>query len=499
MRNMRTPLLATTKTVTALLCMLGVISNAHAQFATTIIPVTPPETTGSAPSAPAKGSPKAAVKPAASKPAAPAAAPAAPAPAAASARNEPRPVDSILVVVNNEVITRQEVAERLASVEKRMAAQNVQLPPRQQLVRQLVERMIVERAQAQMAKESGIVVDDAMLDRAMQRIAEQNKLSMPEFRSRLEAEGMNYASFREEIRREILSQRLREREVDNKVVVTESEIDNYLAAEANAGGQRQELDIAQILIRVPENASPEQLAARRERAEDVLRQLKTGADFAKTAAAYSDSSDALSGGDLGWRPADRLPQLFLDRVAKLQDGQVSGLLKSGNGFHILKLVGRRAAGGTQAAAPAVQQTHVRHILIKVNQVVTAAEAKRKLTELKERLDHGSATFEELAKLYSNDLSASKGGDLGWIYPGDTVPEFERAMDQLKPGEVSQPIETPFGYHLIQVVERKTDDASKERTRQAARQAIRERKIEEATEDWMRQIRDRAYVEYRNDD
>lgn len=502
MRNMRTPHLATTKTVTALLCMLGVISNAHAQFATTIIPVTPPETAASTQqAAPAKATPKAAAKPAAAKPAAPAVAatpPVAAPVAAASGRVDPRPVDSILVVVNNEVITRQEVADRLASVEKRMTSQNVQLPPRAQLVRQLVERMIVERAQAQMAKENGIVVDDVMLDRAMQRIAEQNKLSMPEFRTRLESEGMNYASFREEIRREILSQRLREREVDNKVVVTESEIDNYLAAEANAGGQRQELDIAQILIRVPENASPEQLATRRERAEDVLRQLKTGADFAKTAAAYSDAADALTGGDLGWRPSDRLPQLFLDGVAKLQDGQVSGLLKSGNGFHILKLVGRRDAGGTQAAAPAVQQTHVRHILIKVNQVVTAAEAKRKLTELKERLDHG-ASFEELAKLYSNDLSASKGGDLGWIYPGDTVPEFERAMDQLKPGEVSQPIESPFGYHLIQVVERKTDDASRERTRQAARQAIRDRKIEEATEDWMRQIRDRAYVEYRNDE
>lgn len=498
MRNMHTPLLAKTKTVTALLCMLGVISNAQAQFASTIIPVTPPETSST--KAPAKATTKPAA--AATKSTAPAAAPAAPAAPAASApsaRVEPRPVDSILVVVNNEVITRQEVADRLASVEKRMAAQNVQLPPRNQLVRQLVERMIVERAQAQTAKENGIVVDDSMLDRAMQRIAEQNKLSMPEFRKRLEAEGINYASFREEIRREILSQRLREREVDNKVVVTESEIDNYLAAEANAGGQRQELDIAQILVRVPENATPEQVAARRERAEEVLRQLKTGADFAKTAATYSDASDALSGGDLGWRPAERLPQLFLDGVAKLQDGQVSGLLKSGNGFHILKLVGRRAAGGTQAAAPAVQQTHVRHILIKVNQVVTAADAKRKLTELKERLDHGSATFEELAKLYSNDLSASKGGDLGWVYPGDTVPEFERAMDQLKPGEVSQPIETPFGYHLIQVVERKTDDASKERARQAARQAIRERKIEEATEDWMRQIRDRAYVEYRNDE
>lgn len=498
MRNMRTPLLATTKTVTALLCMLGVISNAQAQFATTIIPVTPPET--SAQPAPAKGAQPAARPAAPAKAAAPAPAKAATAATAPSqARMEPRPVDSIMVVVNNEVITRQEVADRLASVVKRMSAQNVQLPPRDQLVRQLVERMIVERAQAQMAKENGIVVDDAMLDRAMQRIADQNKLSMAQFRTRLEAEGMNYASFREEIRREILSQRLREREVDNKVVVTESEVDNYLAAEANAGGQRQELDIAQILIRVPENATPEQLAQRRERAEDVLRQLKTGADFAKTAAAYSDASDALSGGDLGWRPADRLPQLFLDGVAKLQDGQVSGLLKSGNGFHILKLVGRRAADGAQAAAPAVQQTHVRHILIKVNQVVTAAEAKRKLTELKERLDHGSATFEELAKLYSNDLSASKGGDLGWVYPGDTVPEFERAMDQLKPGEVSQPIETPFGYHLIQVVERKTDDASKERARQAARQAIRERKIEEATEDWMRQIRDRAYVEYRNDE
>ncbi|AON53013.1 peptidylprolyl isomerase [Herbaspirillum seropedicae] len=498
MRNMRTPLLATTKTVTALLCMLGVISNAQAQFATTIIPVTPPET--SAQSAPANGKPPAASPAAPAKAAAPAPAKAtAAAPAPSQARVEPRPVDSIMVVVNNEVITRQEVADRLASVVKRMSAQNVQLPPRDQLVRQLVERMIVERAQAQMAKENGIVVDDAMLDRAMQRIADQNKLSMAQFRTRLEAEGMNYASFREEIRREILSQRLREREVDNKVAVTESEVDNYLAAEANAGGQRQELDIAQILIRVPENATPDQLAQRRERAEDVLRQLKTGADFAKTAAAYSDASDALSGGDLGWRPADRLPQLFLDGVAKLQDGQVSGLLKSGNGFHILKLVGRRTADGAQAAAPAVQQTHVRHILIKVNQVVTAAEAKRKLTELKERLDHGSATFEELAKLYSNDLSASKGGDLGWVYPGDTVPEFERAMDQLKPGEVSQPIETPFGYHLIQVVERKTDDASKERTRQAARQAIRERKIEEATEDWMRQIRDRAYVEYRNDE
>ncbi|MCA1325223.1 peptidylprolyl isomerase [Herbaspirillum sp. alder98] len=509
MRNMQTPLLAKTKTATALLCMLGVIGSAHAQFAATIIPTAPSETTVPEPipspsstPAPARTQGAAPVRPAPA-PVRPAANRVAPAPAAApspatGARAEPTAVDSIIVVVNNDVITRQEVADRLRTIEQRMAAQNVPVPPRSQLVRQLVERMIVERAQTQMAKESGIVVDDAMLDRAMQRIAEQNKISMAALRTQLEKDGIVYASFREDIRREILSQRLREREVDNKITVTESEVDNYLAAESNAGAAHQEIDIAQILIRVPENASPEQLAQRRERAEDVLRQLRTGADFAKTAAAYSDGADALTGGDLGWRPADRLPQLFVDATASLQDGQVSAIVKSGNGFHILKLVGRRAADNTQATAPAVQQTHARHILIKVTQVVTAAEARRKLTELKERLDNG-ANFEELAKLYSNDLSAAKGGDLGWVYPGDTVPEFERAMDQLKPGEVSQPVESPFGFHLIQVVERKTDDASRERTRAAARQAIRERKIEEANEDWLRQIRDRAYVEYRNDE
>jgi len=457
-----------------LLCMsLGMVGSAQAQFATTTTPAVPGLTPPPVNLAPA-------------------------APAAAPSR-APRPVDSIIVVVNNEVITRQELADRLRQVEKRLTAQGMALPPRTQLQSQLLERMIVERAQTQMAKENGIVVDDTMLDRAVSRIAEQNKLSMADFRVQLEKEGMDFPAFREDIRREIIMQRLREREVDNKVVVTESEVDNYMASDANAANKREDLNLAQILIRVPENASPEQVAARRQRAEDVLRQLKTGADFAKTAATYSDSNDALNGGDLGWRGQDRLPQLFLDAVASLKPGEVSAIVKSGNGFHIVKLIDRRATGAAKADAPAVEQTHARHILIKVNQVVSAAEARRKLLELKERLDHKAATFEELAKLYSNDLSASKGGDLGWIYPGDTVPEFERAMNELKPGEISQPIESPFGYHLIQVVERKTDDASKERARAAARQAIRERKIDEATEDWLRQLRDRAYVEFRTDD
>lgn len=417
----------------------------------------------------------------------------------AAASKAPRPVDSILAVVNDGVITHQELAGRLHQLEKRLVAQGVEPPPRAQLQHQLLERMIIERAQMQMAKENGIIVDGAMLDRAASGIAAQNGLSVADLRMRMERDGISFADFREELRGEIIMQRLREREVDNKVQVSESEVDNYLAAENHAVVRHEDLNLAQILIHVPENAGPEQSAARRLRAEEALSQLKAGADFAKTAMAYSDGSNALHGGDLGWRTRDRLPQLFLDAVAGLEPGGVSDIIKSGNGFHIIKLLGRRTTGDVKANVPAVEQTHARHILIKLNQVVSAAEARRKLMELKERLDHKAATFEELARLYSNDLSASRGGDLGWIYPGDTVPEFERAMNELKPGEISQPIESPFGFHLIQVLERKTDDVSQERARQVARQAIRERKINEATEDWLRQLRDRAYVEFRTDD
>jgi peptidyl-prolyl cis-trans isomerase SurA len=360
--------------------------------------------------------------------------------------------------------------------------------------------MIVDRAQLQLAKEYGIRVDDSMLDRAISRIAEQNKMTLQEFRNQLEREGTPFNRFREEIREEILMQRLREREVDNKIQISESEVENYLAAERGSTQAQQEYNLAQILVRIPENASPEQIAARRQRAEQIMQQIKAGGDFAKLAATYSDSSDALNGGDLGWRNQDRLPQLFLDAVANLKQGEVSPVVKSANGFHIIKLAGKRGASVMKqgAAASSVQQTRVRHILIKTNQIVTPADARRKLVELKQRLDNNAAKFEDLAKLFSNDLSASKGGDLGWIYPGDTVPEFERAMDALKPGQVSEPVESPFGYHLIQVVERKTDDVSQERQRLIARQAIRERKLEEANQDWLRQLRDRAYVEYRFD-
>lgn len=412
---------------------------------------------------------------------------------------QPQLVDAIIAVVNDEVITRRELELRLRTVEARAVKQGINLPSRAEFQQQLLEQMVLERAQMQLAKDAGIKVDDIMLDRAVGRIAEQNKMTPQKFRDELEREGVPFAQFREEIRQQIVLQRLREREVDSKIQVAESEIDNYLGAEKNAAQGQQEFHLAHILVRIPENASSEQIAARETRAQSVLQQLKSGGDFAKVSASFSDAGEALTGGELGWRSQERLPKLFLDAIASLSPGQVSSVVRSANGFHIIKLVDKRTALKADASAPAVQQTHARHILIKVNQAVPASEARRKLTELKQRLDNGAAKFDELAKLYSNDLSASQGGDLGWLYPGDTVPEFERAMDALQPGQVSEPIESPFGFHLIQVVERKTDAVSQERQRAAARIAIREIKLEEATQDWQRQVRDRAYVEFRTDE
>ncbi|WP_228527279.1 peptidylprolyl isomerase [Noviherbaspirillum soli] len=422
----------------------------------------------------------------------------APAPASTSASQRVRPIDAIVAVVNNEVITAQELETRMQTVEARLRSQGGTVPPRAQFQQQLLERMIVDRAQLQLAKENGLRVDDALLDAAVARIAEQNNVTLAEMRRKVESDGVSFARFREDIRNEILLQRLREREVDSKVQITESEVDNFLASGGGATQAAQpEINLAQILVRIPENASAEQIAQRRARAEEALQQLRTGADFGQIAAAYSDASDALKGGEMGWRTLDRLPQLFVDAVADRRDNELV-VVKSANGFHILRVLGRRTSTPAKAGAsvPAVTQTHARHILIKVNQVVPANEARRKLVELKERLDNKAATFPELARMYSNDGSASKGGDLGWLYPGDTVPEFERAMNALQPGQISEPVESPFGFHLIQVIERKTDDVTQERQRMMARQALRERKIEEATEDWLRQLRDRTYVEYR---
>ncbi|HEU4373203.1 MAG TPA: peptidylprolyl isomerase [Telluria sp.] len=437
----------------------------------------------------------------------PAAQPAAkPAPAAAKpgagflppASSSANVIDSIAVVVNDDVITKNEIAARIRAITQRMKATNAPIPDAADMQRQVVEAMIVERAQMQLAKEMGVKASDQELDRAIARIAEQQKMSLQDMRNQMEKEGMPWASFREEIRNEMMMQRLREHEVDNKIQISDAEVDTYLAAEQAAAADQVEMNIAQILVRIPENASPEQIAARKARADEVARQLRTGADFAKIAATYSDAPDALKGGDIGWRDPNRLPPLFADQLRKLAPGQVTPVIRSNTGFHLIKLVGKRSAADAKDKTVAQQQTHVRHILLKITPTLTAAEARRKLTDLKERLDNKAAKFEELARLFSNDASAAKGGDLGWLYPGDSVPEFETAMNALKPGEVSGVVETPFGLHLIEVVERKSDDASKERERTAARNVIRERKLQEATEEWAREVRDRAYVEFRED-
>jgi peptidyl-prolyl cis-trans isomerase SurA len=440
-----------------------------------------------------------------SKPAATTAAPAAGAatPAAAGggflppASADANVIDQISVVVNDEVITRNEVNQRVAQVEANMRAKGVQPPDAVDMKRQVIEQMIATRAQLQMAKEMGVRVDDATLDRAIANIAEQQKMTVQEMRNQMEKEGMTFAGFRDEIRGEISMQRLRQHEVDSKIQVSDAEVDTYLLAEKTAAAEQVEMDISQLLVRIPDNATPDQVAARKSRADDVARQLRTGADFAKMAGTYSDAPDALKGGAIGWRDPNGLPPLFANELKKLSKGQITTVIRTNAGFYILRLNDVRSAAKAVDKA-AVQQTHVRHILLKVTPTMTAVEAKRKLLEMKERLDNKAATFEELARLNSNDGSASKGGDLGWLFPGDTVPEFENVMNGLKIGEVSGVVETQYGYHLIQVTERKSEDVSNERERNAARQIIRERKLEEAAESWVREVRDRAYVEFRDE-
>lgn len=408
----------------------------------------------------------------------------------AQAAREPVEADRIVAVVGDEVITYRELKARLVTALKQLQKQGTPLPPEDVLEGQMLERLIMDRAQLLYAKESGLRIDDAQLDQAITRIAANNKMTQQQFRQALEKDGIAYPRFREEIRGEMTMARLREREVDSRLVISDSEIDNYLANQA-ASGNQEEFQLAHILLRAPESATPEQIQKLRQRAELALKRAKAGENFAELTAAYSDAPDALQGGELGWRSPDRLPALYAETATRLQLGAVSDLVRSSAGFHIIKLVAKR--GG--AAPAAVQQTRARHILIRINEIVSESEARRKLENVRERISHG-ADFAEQARLYSQDGSAPKGGDLGWLNPGDTVPEFERAMDALKPGEVSTVIQSPFGLHLIQVQERRERDVSAERQRAVARQALRERKLDDAYQDWLRQLRDRTYVENR---
>jgi peptidyl-prolyl cis-trans isomerase SurA len=404
------------------------------------------------------------------------------------------PVDRIVAVVNDEVITQNDLTQRVDLVTKQLQRQGGQLPASDALSRQILERMINDLLQVQLAKETGIKVDDATLDRTIERIAQENNLSMTDFRSALERDGVKYPKFREDIRNEILLARLREREVEKDIVVTDAEVETELLRESKEKSSESEFNISHVLVLVPPQATPDQIEQRRRKAMLALSELRQGRNFAQVAAAYSDAPDATQGGNLGWRQSARLPALFLDVLEKLNPGDVSDILRSPNGFHIVKLVEKRG----KAAATGVQQTHVRHILLRQREGLSAAEARDRLAKLRERILAG-ADFGEIAKQQSEDSSAAKGGDLGWVAPGDTVPEFEKVMNALKDKEVSQPIQTPFGWHLVQVLERRSDELSDDRKKQAARNAIRSRKADEAFQDWLRQSRDRAFVENRYDE
>ena len=412
--------------------------------------------------------------------------------AAQSGRARSIDADRIVAVVNSEAITLYELRSRLTIVERQLRGQGVQLPPRDVFEKQLLERMIIDRAQMQFAKENGLQISDGEVDASLRRIADSNRLSVADFRKALERDGVSWPKFREDVRQEITLARLRDREVENRLNISEDEIDGYLENLAKAGGNGDVVQVAHIIVRVPEQANAPQLERSRSRAMQAAEQLKAGEEFGRVAAAFSDATDGLAGGIMEPRPLDRLPGLYAEAVRKLAPGETSAILRSPAGFHIVRLVSRQGGTGQMQA---LKQTRARHILIKVNELLSDSEARQRALVLKERLDNGG-DFAELARLHSTDLSAAKGGDLGWLYQGDTVPEFERAMDALKIGAVSEPVRSPFGWHLIEVQERRTEDASKERQRLMARQALRERKSDEAYQDWLRQLRDRVYVEYR---
>ncbi len=410
----------------------------------------------------------------------------------------PRPLDSVVAVVNAEVITRQELQRQVAQVRRQLEARRIEVPPADVLGSQVLERMILDRAQLQMARDYGIRISEVQLDRTLAELASERGLSVAEFRSRLEADGVRWEQVRRDIRNELLQRRLREREVDSRIQISEADIDAFLAERKRLDAGDAEFEVAQILVRVAEGSSAEEIQKRRARAEEVLASAsRPGADFAALAASFSDAADAMSGGLLGWRSAERLPQIFYEAIAKLKPGGVA-LARSPNGFHILKLLGQRTAGNAASMSAPVTQTRARHILIRVGDNLGEAEARKRIDELRARIAAG-ADFADIARQNSADGTAGRGGDLGWILPGDTVPEFERAMNDLKPGQLSTPVRTPFGFHLIQVAERREDAAPPERLRSAARQALREQRTEEAWQDWLRQLRDTTWVEYRSDE
>ncbi len=400
-------------------------------------------------------------------------------------------LDRIIAVVNNDVITQTQLDKQVDAIKRRLRGQHTQLPPENILRRQVLGKLVLDRLQLQVAHRLGIQVDDEQLNRVLDDIARRNNLTLPQFRQALAQEGYNFADFRENIRQEIIISRLHKREVGDKITITDQEVDNFLANQAARHDMGEEYHLAHILIPIPESATPAEIQTARTKADQILAQLHTGADFAQTAVAVSAGQQALQGGDLGWRKAGQLPTLFADIVPRMKQGEISDLIRSPSGFHIIKLLGKRS--GQQHM---VQQTLARHILIRTNEIVSDDDARQRLERLRQRILAG-ADFAKLAQANSDDkVSAANGGSLGWVSPGELVPKFEQEMNSLKPGEISQPFRTRFGWHIVQVMARRTRDNTQDFLRAQAREQIHKRKADEALQNWLRQLRDESYVDYR---
>jgi peptidyl-prolyl cis-trans isomerase SurA len=400
-------------------------------------------------------------------------------------------LNRIVAVVDDNVITARELDGRVESILTRLRETRTPIPSNAVLQRQVLERMVVERIQLDRAKRAGIEVEDEVLNRTVETIARDNKLTIEQFRSVLEKDGIDFARFREEVRNEMLMTRLRQREVDNRVKVSPQEVDEFLAKRKEAVGQNTEYHLSHLLIALPEGANPAQVQAARAEADEVLAQLRGGADFRALAVAHSDGQQALEGGDLGWRKGTEIPTLLAEVVPGLAEGGVSDLIRSPSGFHIVKLNAKRGE-----PAHVIEQTHARHILIRTNELVSDLDARERLLKLYARVE-GGEDFAALARNHSEDTgSAIQGGDLGWANPGTFVPAFEEALGKLEPGQVSKPFKSVFGWHVVQVLERRRHDDTAEYLRNQAHNLLRQRKIEEEEQAWIRRLRDESYVELR---
>ncbi|WP_082850541.1 peptidylprolyl isomerase [Caballeronia sordidicola] len=405
--------------------------------------------------------------------------------------------DSVVAVVNNDVITERELNDRSNLIVRRLQQQNAPVPPAAQLQRQVLDQMVLERIQLQKANEDNITIDAPTVQRTLERLAQQNQMTLDVYRARIEAQGVPWDTFQRDARTELTLSKLREKEVDSKITVSDAEVANYVASQRgpNAGGGN-DLHLQHIMFKVPENASQADIAAIQAKAEAVLNEAQSGTDFTKLAKNNTQDTDAAKGGDLGFRTQASLPPSIVTAVSSLRPNQVNPqLIRTAGGFEIIKLVERRTGQGQAADAPKLVQTHVRHILLRVTDGTSEPAARQKLLEIKADVAKGG-DFANYARTYSSDGSASQGGDLGWISPGETVPEFERAMNNLKDGEVSDPVRSEYGYHLIQVLGRREAEGSVQQQLDLARQAIGQRKAEQAYSDWLRELRDTAYVQYK---